>query len=101
MAALLGELARSITGALDLDTILQTVAEGARELCRSDLSAIALREAETGVMVFRYRAGERLEDGERRVVVPGRGAGGLALETGKAVRSDNALRDPRFTDDAG
>jgi signal transduction histidine kinase/ActR/RegA family two-component response regulator len=98
-AALLGELARSITASLELDAILQTVAEGARELCRSDLSAIALREADTGAIVFRYRAGDRPDDGERRVVVPGRGAGGLVLETGRPVRSDDAARDPRFAGD--
>jgi signal transduction histidine kinase len=101
VAALLGELARSITASLDLDTILQTVAEGARELCRSDLSAIALLDPETGTMVFRYRAGDRFQDDERRVVLPGRGAGGLVLESGKAVRSDDAPHDPRFADDAG
>jgi signal transduction histidine kinase/ActR/RegA family two-component response regulator len=98
--ALLGKLARSITASLELDSILQTVAEGARELCRSDLSAIALREADTGTVVFRYRAGDRLDDGERRVVVPGRGAGGLALATGQPVRSDDAAHDPRFAADA-
>jgi len=101
VATLLGELARSINASLDLDTILQTVAEGARELCRSDLSAIALLDPETGAMVFRYRAGDRFPDDERRVVMPGRGAGGLVLESGKVVRSDDALHDPRFADDAG
>ncbi|HEU4368965.1 MAG TPA: ATP-binding protein [Methylomirabilota bacterium] len=99
-AALLGELARSINASLELDAILQTVAEGARELCRSDLSAIALREADTGAVVFRYRAGDRLASDERRVVVPGRGAGGLVLQTGRPVRSDDAPRDPRFAGDA-
>jgi signal transduction histidine kinase/ActR/RegA family two-component response regulator len=99
-AALLGELARSINRSLELGAILQTVAEGARELCRSDLSAIALREPDTGTMVFRYRAGDRLRDGERRVVLPGRGAGGLVLERGQPVRSDDAARDPRFAGDA-
>jgi signal transduction histidine kinase/ActR/RegA family two-component response regulator len=98
-AALLGELARSTNASLELDTVLQTVAEGARELCHSDLSAIALREADTGTVVFRYRAGEHLHDGERRVVLPGRGAGGLVLETGRPVRSDDAARDPRFVAD--
>src|SRR5262245_37577537 len=71
--ALLGELARSVITALELDPILQMVAAGARELCRSDLSAIALREPDTGVMVFRHRAGERLPDDVRLVVLPGRG----------------------------
>jgi signal transduction histidine kinase/ActR/RegA family two-component response regulator len=52
-------------------------------------------------MVFRHRAGDRPEDGERRVVIPGRGAGGLVLETGRPVRSDDAARDPRFTGDPG
>jgi hypothetical protein len=60
-ASLLASLARSIAVSLDIDTILQTVAEGARELCRSDLSAIALREPDTGDMVFRSRAGVRLD----------------------------------------
>jgi signal transduction histidine kinase len=101
VATLLGELARSINTSLDLDTILQTVAEGARELCRSDLSAIALLDPETSTMVFRHRAGDRFQDGERHVVLPGRGAGGLVLESGKAVRSDDAPHDPRFADDAG
>jgi signal transduction histidine kinase len=100
-ATLLGDLARSINASLELGTILQTVAEGARELCRSDLSAIALREPETGAMVFRHRAGERLADAQRRVVLPGRGAGGLVLESGRPVRSDNAGHDPRFTGDVG
>ena len=101
VATLLGELARSINASLDLDTILQTVAEGARELCRSDLSAIALLDPGPGAMVFRYRAGDRFQDDERRVVLPGRGAGGLVLESGKVVRSDDAPGDPRFADDAG
>jgi signal transduction histidine kinase len=99
-AELLGGLARSISAALDLDAILQTVTEGARELCRSDLSAIALRESDTGTMVFRYRAGDRPADERRLVVLPGRGAGGLVLETGRPVRSDDAARDPRFAGDA-
>ena len=91
-AALLAALARSIAASLDLDTILQTVAEGARELCRSDLSAIALREPETGDMVFRFRSGERFLQSDRLTVQTGRGAGGRVLDTGKPFRSDD-LRD--------
>jgi signal transduction histidine kinase len=101
VAALLGELAHSINALVDLDTVLQIVAEGARELCRSDLSAIALRDPDTGAMVFRHRAGERSPGGEHRVVIPGQGAGGLALESGRPVRSDDAPHDPRFTGDTG
>src|SRR5688572_22565705 len=98
-ATLLGELARSINSSLDLGDILQVVAEGARELCASDLSAIALRD-EAGAMVFRHRAGRRLHENPG-VVISGRGAGGLALETGRPVRSDDLPGDPRFSGDAG
>lgn len=97
--ALLGELARSIITALELDPILQMVAAGARELCRSDLAAIALREHDTGVMVVRHRAGDRRQEDARVLVLPGRGAGGLVLAAGQPVRSD-ASRDPRFAADA-
>jgi signal transduction histidine kinase/ActR/RegA family two-component response regulator len=96
---LLQALTRSITTSLELDPILQMVAEGARALCHSDLSAIALREAETGEMVFRYRAGDRRREGGRLTVRPGRGAGGIVLQTGQPVRSDDVGHDPRFADD--
>jgi signal transduction histidine kinase len=96
-ATLLGELARSINASLDLGAILQIVTEGARELCASELSAVALRD-EAGAVVFRYRAGrrQRHDAGE---VVPGRGAGGLVLQTGRPVRSDDVRHDPRFAGD--
>src|SRR4029450_1752926 len=97
-ASLLASVARSIAVSLDIDTILQTVAEGARELCRSDLSAIALREPETGDMVFRFRAGVRFHDGGRLTVETGRGAGGRVLDTGKPFRSDDLSQEPAFAD---
>ena len=99
MAALLSDLARSINASTELDTILQTVAEGARELCRSDLSAIALYDWATGSMEFRHRAGKRRQKPDRRVVVAGRGAGGLAMESRQSIRSDDAPNDPRFAGD--
>jgi signal transduction histidine kinase/integral membrane sensor domain MASE1/CheY-like chemotaxis protein len=54
--AVLGEIARSITSSLDLEAVLQRVVDGARELCRSDLAALLLREETTGIMTPRYRA---------------------------------------------
>src|SRR5919204_2505186 len=96
-AALLADLARSINASLDLDDLVAIVAEGARELCASDLAAVALRD-ETGTMVFRHRAGWRRHE-RAGVVVPGRGAGGIVLETGRPLRSDDVPHDPRFDGD--
>ena len=84
-ATVLGELARSINASLDLGDILQVVAEGARELCASDLSSIALRD-ESGAMAFRYEAGPRRAQAPGVVIPSGRGTGGLVLQTGQAER---------------
>jgi signal transduction histidine kinase/CheY-like chemotaxis protein len=97
-ATLLGELARSINASLDLGDLLQIVAEGARDLCASDLSAIALRD-ETGAMVFRHRAGRRRQDPPAQAGVPSQGPGGLVVATGTPVRSDDVPGDPRFAGD--
>ncbi|MBM4440065.1 MAG: GAF domain-containing protein [Candidatus Rokubacteria bacterium] len=95
------DLLRRIADASDLDTILQRVADAASRLCRSELSAIALREAGTGEMVFRYRSGRRRLRSVRMVVVRGRGAGGLVLATGRSFRSANLPRDRRVNRDEG
>jgi signal transduction histidine kinase/CheY-like chemotaxis protein len=99
-ADVLSQVVRSINASLDPGTVLQSVADGARELCGSDLSAIALREEGTGAVVFRHRAGTRYRAEERLVVQPGRGAGGLALASGRPVRSAALADDPRFAQDA-
>ena len=100
-AEVLAAIARSVSASLDLAEILQTVAEGARELCGSDLSAIALREPEADAVVFRYRAGERYFRGARMTVQPGVGAGGHVLVTGRPLRSDDLVHDDRFASDPG
>ena len=96
-AEVLAELARSISTAQDVSTVLQRVVDGAKELCRCDLTSVALRETASGAIVMRNRAGEYRGTQERFVVEPGRGAGGLVLESGRPLRSDNMADDPRIT----
>jgi PAS domain S-box-containing protein len=96
-AEVLAELARSISTAQDVSTVLQRVVDGAKELCRCDLTSVALRETASGAIVMRNRAGEYRGAQERFVVEPGRGAGGLVLESGSPFRSDNMAEDPRVT----
>ena len=99
-AEVLAELARSINAASDVSTVLQRVVDGAKELCGCDLTGVALREPESGAMVMRHRAGEYRGAPERMVVDPGKGAGGLVLESGESFRSENMARDPRSVEDA-
>ena len=96
-AEVLAELARSISTAQDVSTVLQRVVDGAKELCRCDLTSVALRETASGSIVMRNRAGEYRGAQERFVVEPGRGAGGLVLESGRPFRSDSMAEDPRVT----
>ncbi len=98
-AEVLAELARKINASLDLDTVLQRLAEGARELCGSHLAQIALRDPASGAMVTRYWPGA--EHGYDRVlrVEPGKGLGGQVLLTGRPFRTDYYAADPRITKD--
>jgi GAF domain-containing protein/nitrogen-specific signal transduction histidine kinase/ActR/RegA family two-component response regulator len=96
-AEVLAELARTVNGSLDLDTVLQQVTRAARELCRSDAALISLREPEGEAAVHRYWVGYTLDATQR--VEPGRGAGGLVLATGRPFRTENYVADPRITRD--
>jgi GAF domain-containing protein/CheY-like chemotaxis protein len=98
-AEVLDDVARSLSAALDLDTTLQRVGEGARELCRSDLVRIALREDgdDQSAMRFCYWPDARYEGWRDLRVVPGIGAGGIAFETGRPFRTEDYLHDPRVS----
>jgi PAS domain S-box-containing protein len=56
-ADVFAELVGKINESLDLDTILQRVAEGARELARADEAVIALPEPSSAGMAVRYLSG--------------------------------------------
>ncbi|MBI4013342.1 MAG: GAF domain-containing protein [Candidatus Rokubacteria bacterium] len=99
-ADVVAELARTINASLDLDTVLQRVVEGARELCEGDAAAIALRDAGSEGVVVRQRVGTRYQGYEAFRIEPGKGLGGQALLTGRPVRSrsyaDDARADPGY-----
>jgi GAF domain-containing protein len=75
---------------------MQGVAGGARELCGADAAWIALREAGSEAVAFRYGAGDPVLHADVRVE-PGKGLGGLMLLTGGPLRTSDWAADPRFT----
>jgi len=93
--AFLGEIARSITSSLDLDTVLRRVVEGAQALTGSDAAAILLRDPATGVMLPRHRVGPWLRNWDTMRIIPGRSLGGLAMVSGRPMRTDDFHADPR------
>jgi signal transduction histidine kinase len=93
--AFLGDIARSIGSSLDLDTVLQRIAEGAKALCRSDTAAIFLRDEQSDALVPRYRVGPWLTIYDSLRIGPGEGLGGEALRTGRPIRVERYRDDPR------
>jgi PAS domain S-box-containing protein len=98
-AEVLAELGRSLASSLDVATVLQRLAEAARELCRADVARIALREPGSDVMSFRHLIGTRSRAYGLMRVEPGKGAGGYVLDTGGSFRTADYGVDPRITGD--
>ena len=88
-AEILADLGRSINASLDVDTVLQRIVDGAKDLCASDLARIALRDGRTGAMIFRYWT-DRPAPAEPA-------AAGLGTLTGKhylhAARTEGVIAD--------
>lgn len=93
------ELARTINASLDLDTILQAVAEATRDGCGCDTARIALFDPQAGAMVIRYSAGDPAKPYAGFRIERGRGMGGLVWETGEPFRTDDFAAEGRITDD--
>ena len=96
-AEVLASLAQSITASLDLATVLQRVADGARVLCEGDLAAIALREGDT--LVFQTWAGLATPTYIALRIGVGQGLGGKVLEQGRPIRTANYREDPEISPD--
>jgi len=95
-AEVLAELARTVNAALEVDTVLQRVTDGARELCDSDGAALALRENGGEAAVIGYWAGRSYRGFLGVRIELGAGIGGLVLATGSPYRTDDYGHDPRL-----
>ncbi len=93
----LAELARTLNASLDLDTVLQRVVEGARELCHSDVAMIAIQDPTSESMIMRHMIGSTYQGLKGLRIEPGKGAGGQVLLTGHPFRTDDYANDPRLS----
>jgi signal transduction histidine kinase len=96
-AEILGEVLRQLSASLELDTVLQRIVEGARELCDADVAWITRPVGEGPAHTFRYMAGTRFQGWRDVLIEPGRGMGGLALVSGNPVRTEDYRVDPQFS----
>ena len=96
-AEVVARLAKGINASLNLDTVLQRVVEGAKELCRSDQAKISLRESQSEALRIRYWTGIQQVWDCDLPFDPEAGLGGLALTSGRPARTDDYATDPRFS----
>jgi PAS domain S-box-containing protein len=98
-AEVVAELARGISASLDLDTVLQRLTDGAKDLVGSDMAMIGFREGDAEAITVRYRVGSRYAPNRTFSIEPGKGFGGQALVTGRPCRTDDYAADPAFGKD--
>jgi len=91
----LADIARSISASLDIDTVLERIAEGARMLCESDRASILLRDDHSDAMVPRARVGPWPAGYDGPIMRAGEGLGGLAMQTRRPLRTSSYQTDPR------
>ncbi|HXH83495.1 MAG TPA: GAF domain-containing protein [Candidatus Tectomicrobia bacterium] len=96
-AEVIAELARTINGPLDLDTVLRRVTAAVRELCGADVSAVGLREPDSDLVTFRYVDEASQERWSQIRVEPGRGLGGRVLQTGLPARTADYAAETTVT----
>jgi signal transduction histidine kinase/integral membrane sensor domain MASE1/CheY-like chemotaxis protein len=95
VAALAAEINRS----LDLDRVLQQVAEAATALCAGDVTHIALSEPGSDTLRLRLAVGSRIPADSDLRLAPGKGLGGQVLITGRPLRTADARADPALHED--
>jgi signal transduction histidine kinase/HAMP domain-containing protein len=94
------ETSRDLSSSLDIEAVLGSIARHARELVGADAVAIATIEGEDRSAQVRVVLGGRTREFSGLSIAPGRGLGGLVLETGEPQLTGDYQSDPRFTHDA-
>jgi GAF domain-containing protein len=96
-AEVFAEVTRGLNEALDLDTVLRRVIVAMRDLCSADAALIALRERGGEAMRLRHAVGAAVPAASWATrFEPGKGLGGIVMQTGRPLRTDNWIEDPRF-----
>jgi GAF domain-containing protein len=92
-----GRVTADVNASLNLDSVLKQVAEGARELSDGDVAGVALREADSDAMIFRYWSGVHGVNSGTLRVDGGTGLAARVMSLGRAVRTDRYGSDPQIS----
>src|SRR5262245_29128936 len=92
-AQTLAHVAHDLAECHDLDLVLERIARGANALCATDVTSLAVRDAD-GSFPARHVIGERSDAYRRFRVVPGLGIGGHAVVSGRPGRAAERVAWP-------
>ena len=87
--------ARSISASLDQETVLNLIAEKAKELLAADGSRVHLYDQESDVLRCVIALDDLSEEMKALVIKPGEGLVGHVLNTGEPLLSNEPASDPR------
>lgn len=90
------EINANINSTMDLEMLLRTIIDVAKTAMNSEASSLALREAETGELVFHLASGESGKTVESVRLKRGEGIAGWVAENGEPVIVPDVSEDKRF-----
>jgi len=89
------QTARSISASLDQETVLNLIAEKARELLQADGSRVHLHDPESGLLRCVIALDEPAEGLKAMALKPGEGLVGYVMNSGEPLLTNNPAADPR------
>src|ERR1700751_4737253 len=92
---LLLEVADVVNATLDLDELLQRVAQLVQKMIHYDIFAILLREPKSDELRIRFSVGHPQEVAQKFRMRVGQGITGLAAQRGETVLVNDVTADPR------
>ena len=94
--AFLHQTGRLLTASLDLEDILHALMTSVRDHFQVEATSVALKDEQTGDMIFRVAVGAVARDVIGMRIKVGQGIGGWVAKSGEPIIVPVARQDPRF-----
>lgn len=94
--AALNRVADAMNSVIELDRLLETIMDVAKDVMNAEAGSLLLLNKETGQLEFQVASGPSGEKLRTLTIDAGRGIAGQVAQSGKAVRISDAYSDPRF-----
>lgn len=90
------QISTQLSSTLKLSELLQLIMNSAKRLIRAEACSVALRDEETGELVFQMAVGAKSENVREKRVPAGRGIAGRVVESGRPLIVNSVKDDPQF-----